>query len=60
MSLSRVPGADEVGRALTGIRLAFGVAVGFALVSGLFAWFVRDEDAAATMVARQSPAVLET
>lgn len=55
MSLSRVPGVDEVQRALTGIRLAFGVAVGLAVISAVFAWFIRDEDAAGTMVARQRP-----
>jgi EmrB/QacA subfamily drug resistance transporter len=55
MSLSRVPGADEVQRALTGVRLAFGVAVGLAVISAVFAWFIRDEDAAGTMVARQRP-----
>ena len=53
MSLSRVPGADEVGRALTGVRWAFGIAVVLALIAGIAAWFIRDEDAAATMVARK-------
>jgi EmrB/QacA subfamily drug resistance transporter len=59
MSLSRVPGTAEVGRALTGVRLAFGVAVGFAVIAAVFAWFVRDEDAAATMVARKRPVLAE-
>ena len=56
MSLSRAPRADEIARALTGIRWAFGIAVALALLAGLFSWFVRDEDAAATMVARNRPA----
>jgi EmrB/QacA subfamily drug resistance transporter len=55
MSLSRSPHADEVGRALTGVRWAFGVAVGLALIAALCAWFIRDEDAEATMVARKRP-----
>jgi EmrB/QacA subfamily drug resistance transporter len=55
MSLSRLPGADEVGRALTGVRWAFGVAVLLALVAALCAWFIRDEDAEATMVVRKQP-----
>ena len=55
MSLSRSPSADDVGRALTGVRWAFGVAVGLALCSALAAWFIRDEDAEATMVARKQP-----
>ncbi len=55
MSLSRLPHADEVGRALTGVRWAFGIAVVLALVAALCAWFIRDEDAAATMVARKEP-----
>ena len=56
MSLSRVPLANEVNRALTGVRWAFGIAVALALGAGLCSWFIRDEDAAATMVARKRPA----
>jgi hypothetical protein len=41
--------ADEVASALTGVRWAFGVAV-LALTAGVLALFIRDEDAAATMV----------
>ncbi len=55
MSLSRSPRADEVGRALTGVRWAFGIAVVLALLAALCAWFIRDEDAEATMVARKQP-----
>ena len=57
MSLSRVPGADEVQRALTGVRWAFAIAVVLALIAAVCAWFIRDEDAAATMVARKRPSV---
>ena len=53
MSLSRAPHANEVSRALTGVRWAFGVAVILALLAALCSWFIRDEDAAATMVARK-------
>jgi len=53
MSLSRPPLPDEVASALTGVRWAFGVAVLLALTAGVLALFIRDEDAAATMVARQ-------
>jgi hypothetical protein len=35
------------------VRWAFGVAVLLALIAGVLALFIRDEDAAATMVARQ-------
>ena len=49
MSLSRVPGPDEVQRALTGVRLAFGVAVGLALASSVAALFIRDAEAGETM-----------
>jgi MFS family permease len=61
MSLSHSPQANEVNRALTGIHWAFGVAVALALIAALAAWFIRDEDAAATMVSRSRPveAVLE-
>ena len=55
MSLSRSPRAEEVGRALTGVRWAFGIAVVLALLAALCAWFIRDEDAEATMVARKQP-----
>jgi MFS family permease len=63
MSLSRAPGVDEVDRALTGVRWAFGIAVALALCAAVCAWFVRDDDAAATMVARRpllTEAALET
>jgi EmrB/QacA subfamily drug resistance transporter len=53
MSLSRVPSAGEVDSALTGIRIAFGLAVLLALGAALAAWFIRDADAAETMVARR-------
>jgi len=53
MSLSRPPLPDEVASALTGVRWVFGVAVLLALIAGVLALFIRDEDAAATMVARQ-------
>ena len=53
MSLSRAPSADEVNRALTGVHWAFGIAVVLGAASPpCAAWFIRDEDAAATMVAR--------
>jgi MFS family permease len=52
MSLSRSPHVDEIARALTGVRWAFGVAVLLALAAGVFSWFVRDADAAETMVFR--------
>jgi EmrB/QacA subfamily drug resistance transporter len=59
MSLSRPPAPDEMDDALTGFRLAFGVAVAFTFMSAAAAWFIRDSDAAATMAARrpQSPTV---
>ena len=53
MSLSRAPLSNEVNRALTGVRWSFLIAVGLALCAALCAWFVRDEDAAATMAARR-------
>ena len=41
-------------------RWAFGVAVILALLAAVCAWFIRDEDAAATMVARKtSPRSIE-
>jgi hypothetical protein len=60
MSLSRVPQSNEVNRALTGVHWAFGIAVLLAVAAALCAWFIRDEDAAATMVARRrSPSSAE-
>jgi hypothetical protein len=58
MSLSRSPRADETARALSGIHWAFGIAVVLALLAGGFSWFVRDEEAAATMVARSNRAIV--
>jgi MFS family permease len=58
MSLSRVPNADEIQRALTGVRLAFGIAVGLALCAAVCSWFIRDKDAEATMVARKRRAAV--
>ena len=58
MSLSRAPESNEVNRALTGVHWAFAVAVLLALVAALCAWFIRDEDAAGTMVARKRPAAV--
>ncbi|MFM2078253.1 MAG: hypothetical protein RJA49_2143 [Actinomycetota bacterium] len=43
---------DGIAHALTGIHIAFGIAVGFAVLAAFFALFIRDEDAKATMVAR--------
>jgi predicted MFS family arabinose efflux permease len=57
MSLSRAPLVGELERALTGVRWAFAIAVAMALIAAAFAWFVRDEDAAATMAPRQPAAV---
>ncbi|CAB4584280.1 unannotated protein [freshwater metagenome] len=54
MSLSRPPAPDEMADALTGYRIAFGVAVAFTFMAALAAWFIRDSDAAATMAARRS------
>ena len=45
--------AEGVTEAIRGVRIAFGVAVVFAIIAAVFAWFIRDEDAHATMVARQ-------
>lgn len=53
MPLSRPPAPEDVAEALTGYRVAFGFAVGFAFLSALAAWFIRDSDAAATMAARR-------
>ena len=39
--------------ALTGVRWAFGIAVGFALAAAIASLFIRDDDARATMVARR-------
>lgn len=49
MSLSRPPAPDQVERALTGYRLAFGTAFGLTLAAAAAAWFIRDSDAAGTM-----------
>ncbi len=43
---------DKVAHALVGVHWAFGVAVGFALLAAVFASFVKDEDAQATMKVR--------
>ena len=48
--------ADKIGHALTGVHWAFGVAVVLALIAAVFALFIRDDDAKATMVVR-GPAV---
>ena len=56
MSLSRVPSASEVGRALVGVRWAFGLAVAMVLGAALCSWFIRDQEAADTMVAKTRPA----
>ena len=53
MSLSHAPLPGDIVEALTGVRLAFAVAVLLALIAAVFSWFIRDEDAAATMVARR-------
>jgi EmrB/QacA subfamily drug resistance transporter len=53
MSLSQPPALDQVGRALTGYRLAFGAAVALSLAAAAAAWFVRDSDAADTMASRR-------
>jgi predicted MFS family arabinose efflux permease len=55
MSLSRAPSPDEIGQALTGVRWAFAAAVLMAVIASVFSWFIRDEDAAPTMVARRRP-----
>jgi EmrB/QacA subfamily drug resistance transporter len=50
MSLSREPTTpQEIADALTGYRVAFGLATMFALLGALAAWFIRDSDAAPTM-----------
>jgi MFS family permease len=54
MSLSRPPAPDEVADAMTGFRIAFGVAVAFTFMSAIAAWFIKDSDAAPTMAARRS------
>lgn len=43
---------DDMARALSGMRWAFGLAIIFAVVAAAIAWRIRDEDAKATMVAR--------
>jgi MFS family permease len=51
MSLSQPPTTPEaIADALTGYRVAFGLATAFALLGALAAWFIRDSDAAPTMV----------
>jgi MFS family permease len=51
MSLSRPPSTpQEIADSLTGYRVAFGMATMFALLGALAAWFIRDSDAAPTMV----------
>jgi EmrB/QacA subfamily drug resistance transporter len=53
MSLSQPPTTPEaIADALTGYRVAFGLATAFALLGALAAWFIRDSDAAPTMVRR--------
>ena len=52
MSLSRRVTSEGLERGLTGVRWAFGLAVGLAMVAAVFALFIRDEDASATMAAR--------
>ncbi|HSB88184.1 MAG TPA: MDR family MFS transporter [Ilumatobacteraceae bacterium] len=59
MSLSRPPLASEVNRALTGVRWSFVIAVVLAAVATVFAFFIRDEEAGETMVARQRPVLAE-
>jgi EmrB/QacA subfamily drug resistance transporter len=54
MSLSHPPEPDQIDRALTGYRLAFGLAVLVSFAAAVAAWFVRDSDAAPTMQARRS------
>jgi EmrB/QacA subfamily drug resistance transporter len=51
-ALSPALDAAGIDHALTGVHLAFGIAVGFAVLAAFFALFIRDEDAKATMVAR--------
>jgi hypothetical protein len=53
MSLSQLVSPDGVQRALDGVHLAFWLAVLFAVVAGVAALFIRDDDARATMVARR-------
>ena len=43
---------DQIAHALTGVRLAFGVAVVFSMVAAVVAAFIRDTDAHATMAKR--------
>jgi Na+/melibiose symporter-like transporter len=57
MSLSRSPLPSEVDRALTGVHWAFIISLVMAMVAGVFSWFIRDEDAAATMAPRRPVAV---
>jgi EmrB/QacA subfamily drug resistance transporter len=45
---------DEVANALTGVHVAFGIAICFALIAAFLALFIRDSDAKATMAARRT------
>jgi EmrB/QacA subfamily drug resistance transporter len=47
---------DDIAHALTGVHVAFGIAIVFALIAAFFALFIRDEDAKATMVTRSAKA----
>ena len=52
MSLSQPVSPEGLESALTGVHLAFAIAVGFAMLAAFFALFIRDDDAKATMAAR--------
>jgi EmrB/QacA subfamily drug resistance transporter len=52
MSLSHPPAAADVGHALVGYRVAFGLAVVFSFGAAFASWFIRDSDAATTMERR--------
>jgi EmrB/QacA subfamily drug resistance transporter len=45
---------DQVAHALTGVHVAFGIAIFFALIAAFFALFIRDSDAQATMVVHRT------
>ena len=53
MSIGGPVPPEGVDEAMQGIQLAMGVAAGLALVGAVIAWFIHDEDAAATMAARR-------
>jgi MFS family permease len=53
MSLSQPVAPDGLASALDGVHMAFAIAVGFAFLAAVFALFIRDEDARATMAARR-------